>query len=289
MPLNPPSWHGHDVWYSPNVFINKAQTALWQPPQPYDEIPTVADISWVRGCSIITDGSGGQIGQAQAYLQQQVASGNIPQSELDRYNNANGSAANQSNTTPAPSTPPPAVNTDTQGVQNLTTFPSNLQLSKYYTLAQLTERPSAPVSEQVPDSGWGGLTKGQIVANLKLLAQNILDPIRERYPDSFVTNTFRKEASNGKNQHPLGQAADVQFSQTPKSKYYDIAVWVKDNLQYDQLILEYSGKPSCWLHISWNPKGNRPPGPYKAWTMLAPAKVVNANGLVNMAGQLGLP
>jgi len=34
MPLNPPSYSGQDVWYSRNVFINKVETALWQPPQP---------------------------------------------------------------------------------------------------------------------------------------------------------------------------------------------------------------------------------------------------------------
>lgn len=34
MPMNPPSWNGQDVWYSPNVFTNKVETALWQPPVP---------------------------------------------------------------------------------------------------------------------------------------------------------------------------------------------------------------------------------------------------------------
>lgn len=33
MPLNPPSWTGQDIWYSTNVFVNKVQVALWQPPQ----------------------------------------------------------------------------------------------------------------------------------------------------------------------------------------------------------------------------------------------------------------
>jgi len=36
MPLNPPSYSGQDVWYSPSVYINQVQAALWQPavPQP---------------------------------------------------------------------------------------------------------------------------------------------------------------------------------------------------------------------------------------------------------------
>ena len=36
MPLNPPSYKGQDVWYSPSVYVNQVQVALWQPavPQP---------------------------------------------------------------------------------------------------------------------------------------------------------------------------------------------------------------------------------------------------------------
>ena len=45
MPLNPPSYKGQDVWYSPNVYINQVQAALWQPavPQPsaLHALPTI--------------------------------------------------------------------------------------------------------------------------------------------------------------------------------------------------------------------------------------------------------
>ena len=33
MPLNPPSYNGQDVWYSPNVYANMVPIALWQPPK----------------------------------------------------------------------------------------------------------------------------------------------------------------------------------------------------------------------------------------------------------------
>jgi len=50
MPLNPPSYSGQDVWYSQNVFINKVQAALWQPPQPIDtkmkSIPVISSPSY---------------------------------------------------------------------------------------------------------------------------------------------------------------------------------------------------------------------------------------------------
>lgn len=38
MPLNPPSYKGQDVWYSPNVYINKVPAALWQPPKIGDSL-----------------------------------------------------------------------------------------------------------------------------------------------------------------------------------------------------------------------------------------------------------
>lgn len=38
MPLNPPSYKGQDVWYSPNVYVNKVPVALWQPPQVGDSL-----------------------------------------------------------------------------------------------------------------------------------------------------------------------------------------------------------------------------------------------------------
>lgn len=45
MPLNPPSYSGQDVWYSPSVYVNQVPVALWQPavPQPsaIHSLPTI--------------------------------------------------------------------------------------------------------------------------------------------------------------------------------------------------------------------------------------------------------
>lgn len=150
-------------------------------------------------------------------------------------------------------------------------------------------RPWVSFQHIIPDSGYAGLTKGQVVANLKLLALNVLDPIKDRYPDMFCTCTFRAENVGATNQHPRGQAADLQFRQRPKSTYYDIAVWIRDNIPFDQLLLEYVSSPSSWIHISYNPRGNRPVGtPVKVGTMLNHS-FVNRNGLTNMSSQIRLP
>ena len=47
-----------------------------------------------------------------------------------------------------------------------------------------------------------------IVENLKLLAINTIEPIRKKYPNAFITNTYREDSTT---QHGKGQAADIQF------------------------------------------------------------------------------
>ena len=64
---------------------------------------------------------------------------------------------------------------------------------------------------------------------------------------------------NPTSQHPMGMAADIQFRGIAKSEYYVIAQWVKDNVSYDQFLLEYktTGSGIPWLHISFNKNNQR--------------------------------
>jgi hypothetical protein len=50
-------------------------------------------------------------------------------------------------------------------------------------------------------------------------------------------------------QHAKGQAADFEV---PGIDNYDLARWIEDNLDYDQLILEcYTGGNTGWIHCSY--------------------------------------
>jgi len=156
--------------------------------------------------------------------------------------------------------PPTSLSCD--GTDQSNDFPDDLQLSKYFNLGQLSNKSVLPQTRVIAQRG---LSKGQIVCNLKLLATNVLDPIKDKYPDMFVTNAFRlpEGKSAGKSQHETGQACDIQFNSANKNKklYYDIALWIKDNVSYDQLLLEYktTGSGLPWIHVSFNSNGNRPP------------------------------
>ncbi len=162
-----------------------------------------------------------------------------------------------------PAKPPAALSKDCSDIASITPFPTgdaidNINLTSNYTVGKLTRKPHV-VFDNALRSATGGLSVEEIVCNLKLLAVNCLEPIRAKYPNSFVTNTWRPPSGNPRSQHPKGQAADIQFRGVPKSAYFEIAQWIKDNVSYDQLLLEYktTGSGLPWIHISFSKDASR--------------------------------
>ena len=99
-------------------------------------------------------------------------------------------------------------------------------------------------------SAQNNLNENQIISNLKNLAENVLEPIKTQYPNMIVTSGFR--GGLGNSQHLKGEAVDMQFTNTPKSKYFEIAKWIRANVAHDQLLLEYktTGTGNPWIHVS---------------------------------------
>jgi hypothetical protein len=97
-------------------------------------------------------------------------------------------------------------------------------------------------------------TEDVIRANLRLLNDRVLKYIQGQYPNVIITSGFRPSNDTSTSQHCKGQAADMQFPGTSRDQYDEIAQWIRDNLTYDQLILEYQtgGSGNPWIHISYN-------------------------------------
>jgi len=105
-----------------------------------------------------------------------------------------------------------------------------------------------------------------IVDRLKLVCVNILQPIRDYFGKPVMINSgYRcpklnaaiKGAKNS--QHVLGMAVDFEII---GMNNYDLAIWVKNNLKFDQLILEYAtnlkqNPNNGWVHCSFNENNNR--------------------------------
>lgn len=120
--------------------------------------------------------------------------------------------------------------------------------------------PTTPYTSDNPNRGDNkfikdqyGLTVPQILTNLANLAKNVYEPIKARYPRVIVTNTFRQGppgAGSQQGQHGRGQAMDLVFPGYTTNQYYDIAVWIRDNLPFDQLLQEKAGS-KIWIHVSY--------------------------------------
>jgi hypothetical protein len=92
-----------------------------------------------------------------------------------------------------------------------------------------------------------------VVNNLAALALNVYEPIKAKYSNVTVTNSYRH--NDPKSQHGTGQAMDLQFRGVGAHEYFDIAVWISKNIPYDQLLLEYLPGKTVWIHISFAAPG----------------------------------
>lgn len=100
-----------------------------------------------------------------------------------------------------------------------------------------------------------------VIDNLTLLCQNVLEPVRMYFNAPVkVTSGYRSPDVNAAvggsrtSDHTRGMAADIEIPGLPN---YDLAVWIAENLQFTQLILEFytPGIPdSGWVHVSYDPR-----------------------------------
>ena len=89
-----------------------------------------------------------------------------------------------------------------------------------------------------------------IVCNLKHVAVNILEPLKQQYPNIKINSAFRGVPSipGGVSQHQKGEAVDIQIPGLSPKQYLPVANWIKSNLPFDQMIFEHGN--SIWIHIS---------------------------------------
>lgn len=99
------------------------------------------------------------------------------------------------------------------------------------------------------------------VENMKLLAKEVFEPLREWVDAPIKVNSmFRSLELNTAlkgsktSSHMKGEAMDIT-SMGGKSNL-EMFHWIKDNLEFDQLIWEFGAEPK-WLHVSFNKDNNR--------------------------------
>jgi hypothetical protein len=159
---------------------------------------------------------------------------------------------------------------------NLKEAPESFKLSPNFTLGMLSSKAPCSQDKLVAQRG---LTYGNILSNLEVIAKNICEPVFNLYPNMLVTSGFRSEANcTATSQHGKGQAVDIQIRGIAKSEYFNIAKILAQALNYDQLLLEYSNYTNNpWIHISFSSGSNRK----QVMTFYNNKK--HSDGLVNLA------
>lgn len=230
-----------DLYKSPDVFANNANVVLYDPPSGGGGV-SAADVYYIRTDEDMIDASPEQV---SAYQNTLVGLGLASQDELNEGNSAAGDP-----NAPIDNSPPKASGKgkilDYERFKNLTSFPDSLVLTpKGTTLGEMTTQTQLPEGRV---RAVRGLTVQQVVFNLANLAYNIYEPLKLKYPNCILGNTFRP---SGKPQHGQGMAADLKFRGMPKNEYIHVATWIRDNLPFDQLIMENSPKGDMWIHCSF--------------------------------------
>jgi len=134
-----------------------------------------------------------------------------------------------------------------------------MKLGKYFSLNEMTK------SQTAIRKGIDNMPGEKELEALKQLVQHVLDPVREHFAKPVTVNSgFRSVKLNraiggsSRSQHCKGEASDIEIVTVSN---YELACWIRDNLEFDQLILEYHDRDipdSGWVHVSWkSPKKNR--------------------------------
>lgn len=129
-----------------------------------------------------------------------------------------------------------------------------MQLTNNFSLEEMTK------SETALRHNLDNTPSEAEIANLKLLCEKVLQPVRDHYGKGVKVNSgFRHPNVNAAvggsktSDHCRGQAADIEIPGVPN---HELALFIQDNLNYTQLILEFYtiGVPdSGWVHVSYNP------------------------------------
>ena len=132
-----------------------------------------------------------------------------------------------------------------------------MQLSKNFSLEEM-ERSQTAQRMGIKNKAGSGEIK-----NLTDLCYNVLEPCRAKFDKPIrISSGYRSEelcvaiGSKKTSQHAIGMAVDMEI---PSESNLKVALWLQNNVDFDQLILEYyTGEAnSGWIHVSFHEGNNR--------------------------------
>lgn len=135
-----------------------------------------------------------------------------------------------------------------------------MKLSEHLDLSEVTR------SESAKRNGISNMPTEAHIANFKLLAEKIFEPIRTHFRCPIIISSgYRSKELNAAiggsltSQHCQGEAIDIDMDGTPNGVTNRMVFdYIKDNLNFDQLIYEFgdANNPD-WVHVSYESTGKQ--------------------------------
>ena len=132
-----------------------------------------------------------------------------------------------------------------------------MKLSPNFSLAEFTK------SQTAERKGLDNIPSEDHLVAAQSLFLMVVQKVRDHFGPTVINSGYRgpelNEAVGGssKSQHCKGEAVDIEVPGVPNAT---VAEWIRDNLDFDQLILEFytPGIPdSGWVHVSYKHDENR--------------------------------
>ena len=138
---------------------------------------------------------------------------------------------------------------------NLKAHDEQMLLSKNFRLIELTR------SQTALRLGIHNEPEPEHMVALTALALKVLQPIRDKFGTVVCNSGYRNPelceaiGSSANSSHCTGEACDFEAYSVSN---YELAQWIKDNLEFDQLILEFPGDDprDGWIHCSYKRDGS---------------------------------
>lgn len=101
------------------------------------------------------------------------------------------------------------------------------------------------------------------IDNLRAVAENVFQPLRDHFgvpigvSSGYRSKKLNKAIGGSKySQHMIGEALDLDADIYGRITNADIFNYIKDNLEWDQMIWEFGDKHEPnWVHVSYKAKG----------------------------------
>ena len=135
-----------------------------------------------------------------------------------------------------------------------------MKLSEHLNLSEVIR------SESAKRNGISNMPTEQHIANFKLLAEKIFEPIRAHFRCPIhISSGYRSielnRAVKGSltSQHCQGEAIDIDMDGTPNGVTNKMVFdFIKNNLEFDQLIWEFgTNENPDWVHVSYESTGKQ--------------------------------